>query len=226
MLANLNHGIVGLSFVSHPICMLYIGRFFNMDELASWCRLYHNAYIHSILRSFMCKIFLIASPLCCHLFCHLFILPFASFCCFTDNFFILYLWNRGFQLHVQVWDFFFVAWCYWENYCSITTSYVHLLLQSILHLFYTGRAVINAAEMGISFPLKRRDQMLDYVLTLMGRDDREELIDSSTELLHTQVLPFLIDISCSICWRSGIWCKPCVGDSLVNYFSDSCSECM
>ncbi|CAL9756739.1 unnamed protein product [Musa acuminata subsp. burmannicoides] len=51
-----------------------------------------------------------------------------------------------------------------------------------------GRAVINAAEMGISFPLKRRDQMLDYVLTLMGRDDREELIDSSTELLHTQTL--------------------------------------
>ncbi|WOL06180.1 protein SHOOT GRAVITROPISM 6 [Canna indica] len=51
-----------------------------------------------------------------------------------------------------------------------------------------GRAVINAAEMGISFPLKRRDQMLDYVLTLMGRDESEELIDSSTEHLHTQTL--------------------------------------
>ncbi|XP_042457069.1 protein SHOOT GRAVITROPISM 6-like isoform X3 [Zingiber officinale] len=51
-----------------------------------------------------------------------------------------------------------------------------------------GRAVINAAEMGISFPLKRRDQMLDYVLTLMGRDENEGLVDSSTEHLHTQSL--------------------------------------
>ncbi|XP_074563912.1 protein SHOOT GRAVITROPISM 6-like isoform X2 [Curcuma longa] len=51
-----------------------------------------------------------------------------------------------------------------------------------------GRAVINAAEMGISFPLKRRDQMLDYVLTLMGRDENEELVDSSAEHLHTQTL--------------------------------------
>ncbi|KAG6476555.1 hypothetical protein ZIOFF_065797 [Zingiber officinale] len=51
-----------------------------------------------------------------------------------------------------------------------------------------GHAVINAAELGISFPLKRRDQMLDYVLTLMGRDENEELVDSSTEHLHTQTL--------------------------------------
>lgn len=50
-----------------------------------------------------------------------------------------------------------------------------------------GRAVINAAEMGISFPLKRRDQLLDYVLTLMGRDENG-LVESSTELLHTQSL--------------------------------------
>ncbi|KAJ6851452.1 protein SHOOT GRAVITROPISM 6 isoform X1 [Iris pallida] len=49
-----------------------------------------------------------------------------------------------------------------------------------------GRAVINAAEMGISFPLKRRDQLLDYVLTLMGRDEGDGIIDSSTEHLHTQ----------------------------------------
>ncbi|KAF9599000.1 hypothetical protein IFM89_033345 [Coptis chinensis] len=51
-----------------------------------------------------------------------------------------------------------------------------------------GRAVINAAESGASFPLKRRDQMLDYVLTLMGRDDEEELNGFSVELLHTQTL--------------------------------------
>ncbi|EHA8588354.1 putative protein SHOOT GRAVITROPISM 6 [Cocos nucifera] len=51
-----------------------------------------------------------------------------------------------------------------------------------------GRAVINASEMGVSFPLKRRDQMLDYVLTLMGRDESEDFVDSSIELLHTQSL--------------------------------------
>lgn len=50
-----------------------------------------------------------------------------------------------------------------------------------------GRAVINAAENGASFPLKRRDQMLDYILTLMGRDDNEGFADSTLELLHTQV---------------------------------------
>ncbi|KDP29202.1 hypothetical protein JCGZ_16591 [Jatropha curcas] len=51
-----------------------------------------------------------------------------------------------------------------------------------------GRAVINAAENGASFPLKRRDQLLDYILTLMGRDDNDGLGDSSLELLHTQAL--------------------------------------
>ncbi|KAB2630954.1 protein SHOOT GRAVITROPISM 6 [Pyrus ussuriensis x Pyrus communis] len=49
-----------------------------------------------------------------------------------------------------------------------------------------GRAVINAAENGSSFPLKRRDQMLDYILTLMGRDDSEGFSDSTLEFLHTQ----------------------------------------
>ena len=52
---------------------------------------------------------------------------------------------------------------------------------------YVGCAVINAAENGASFPLKRRDQMLDYILTLMGRDDNEGFADSTLELLHTQV---------------------------------------
>lgn len=51
-----------------------------------------------------------------------------------------------------------------------------------------GCAVINAAEMGISFPLKRRDQLLDYVLTLMGRDDSDSSVDSSNEHLRTQSL--------------------------------------
>ncbi|PRQ43676.1 putative condensin complex subunit 1 [Rosa chinensis] len=49
-----------------------------------------------------------------------------------------------------------------------------------------GRAVINAAENGSSFPLKKRDQMLDYTLTLMGRDENENLSDSTLELLDTQ----------------------------------------
>ncbi|XP_020522101.1 protein SHOOT GRAVITROPISM 6 isoform X4 [Amborella trichopoda] len=51
-----------------------------------------------------------------------------------------------------------------------------------------GRAVIHAAEGGISFPLKRRDQMLDYILTLMGRDEYDGAVDLSLELLHTQTL--------------------------------------
>lgn len=51
-----------------------------------------------------------------------------------------------------------------------------------------GRAVINAAENGAPFPLKRRDVLLDYTLTLMGRDENDDLADSSLELLHTQAL--------------------------------------
>ncbi|XP_071701301.1 protein SHOOT GRAVITROPISM 6 [Rutidosis leptorrhynchoides] len=51
-----------------------------------------------------------------------------------------------------------------------------------------GRAVINAAESGISFPLKKRDQLLDYILTLMRRHDEEGFSDLSVELLHTQAL--------------------------------------
>ncbi|XP_062209866.1 protein SHOOT GRAVITROPISM 6 [Phragmites australis] len=51
-----------------------------------------------------------------------------------------------------------------------------------------GQAVISAAQMGISFPLKRRDQLLEYVLTLMGRDQNNDLTDFSTELLRTQSL--------------------------------------
>ncbi|KAG2285444.1 hypothetical protein Bca52824_045048 [Brassica carinata] len=51
-----------------------------------------------------------------------------------------------------------------------------------------GRAVINASESGAKFPLKRRDMMLDYVLTLMGRDENEGFAESSLELLHTQAL--------------------------------------
>ncbi|KDO46964.1 hypothetical protein CISIN_1g0006553mg, partial [Citrus sinensis] len=51
-----------------------------------------------------------------------------------------------------------------------------------------GRAVINAAENGASFPLKKRDQLLDYILTLMGREENDSFADSSIELLHTQAL--------------------------------------
>lgn len=53
--------------------------------------------------------------------------------------------------------------------------------------YHAGRAVINAAENGASFPLKRRDQLLDYILTLMGVDENDDFADSSLELLRTQV---------------------------------------
>ena len=65
-----------------------------------------------------------------------------------------------------------------------------------------GRAVINAAESGISFPLKKRDQLLDYILTLMHRNDEEGFSDLSVELLHTQVfnalLTYLLKINLNI----------------------------
>ncbi|XP_008462510.1 protein SHOOT GRAVITROPISM 6 isoform X1 [Cucumis melo] len=51
-----------------------------------------------------------------------------------------------------------------------------------------GRAVISAAENGSTFPLKRRDQLLDYILTLMGRDDNGGFSDSNFEFLRTQAL--------------------------------------
>ncbi|XP_039059136.1 protein SHOOT GRAVITROPISM 6-like isoform X1 [Hibiscus syriacus] len=51
-----------------------------------------------------------------------------------------------------------------------------------------GCAVAKAAENGAPFPLKRRDMLLDYILTLMGRDETDGFSDSSLELLHTQAL--------------------------------------
>ncbi|KAL3825838.1 hypothetical protein ACJIZ3_021867 [Penstemon smallii] len=51
-----------------------------------------------------------------------------------------------------------------------------------------GQAVIGAAESGTSFPLKKRDVLLDYILTLMGRDDEDGNSDSNLDLLHTQSL--------------------------------------
>ncbi|XP_061352593.1 protein SHOOT GRAVITROPISM 6 isoform X2 [Gastrolobium bilobum] len=50
-----------------------------------------------------------------------------------------------------------------------------------------GNAVINAAESGAPFPLKKRDELLDYILTLMGRDDNDGFVDYN-ELLRTQAL--------------------------------------
>ncbi|EPS71954.1 hypothetical protein M569_02803, partial [Genlisea aurea] len=51
-----------------------------------------------------------------------------------------------------------------------------------------GQAVIGAAKTGAPFPLKRRDVLLDYTLTLMGRDDEEGFSESSLELLRTRCL--------------------------------------
>ncbi|KAJ8438695.1 hypothetical protein Cgig2_011878 [Carnegiea gigantea] len=52
-----------------------------------------------------------------------------------------------------------------------------------------GKAVIRAGENGAPFPLKRRDQLLDYILTLMGHDDDNDgFVSTSFELLRTQAL--------------------------------------
>ncbi|XP_074269139.1 protein SHOOT GRAVITROPISM 6 isoform X2 [Silene latifolia] len=51
-----------------------------------------------------------------------------------------------------------------------------------------GKAVIRAGENGTPFPLKRRDQLLDYILTLMGHDNDDGFINSSVEFLQTEAL--------------------------------------
>ncbi|KAK9151014.1 hypothetical protein Syun_009323 [Stephania yunnanensis] len=56
----------------------------------------------------------------------------------------------------------------------------------IMTLKTTCRAVITDVESGASFPLKRRDLMLDYILTLMGREESDGYPGSNLELLHTQ----------------------------------------
>jgi hypothetical protein len=65
----------------------------------------------------------------------------------------------------------------------------------MMQFWYAGNAVINAAESGAPFPLKRRDQLLDYILTLMGRDDNDGFADYN-ELLRTQVYKMLNEYLC------------------------------
>ena len=76
------------------------------------------------------------------------------------------------------------------QHCSLYFLPVLLVnLVKLIAFFFAkaGLAVINASESGISFPLKRRDQLLDYILTLMGCDDDDGYASSSVEHLHTQV---------------------------------------
>jgi len=48
-----------------------------------------------------------------------------------------------------------------------------------------GQAVIEAAKKGTVFPLKKRDIMLNYIISLMATEEKNAL---NLELLHTQVL--------------------------------------
>ncbi|KAG4916386.1 hypothetical protein JHK87_053943 [Glycine soja] len=59
------------------------------------------------------------------------------------------------------------------------------VIEARINALVVGNAVINAAESGSPFPLKRRDQLLDYILTLMGRDDEDGFADYN-DLLRTQ----------------------------------------
>lgn len=96
--------------------------------------------------------------------------------------------------------YWFVRWVQCHSCDVWLVSFLSLIFSIMLHrpsLEYIGpwsllslcegRAVINASESGATFPLKRRDTMLDYILTLMGRDENEGFAESSLELLHTQV---------------------------------------
>lgn len=74
------------------------------------------------------------------------------------------------------------------EYCKYVIWFYSCCFKKFIHiLLFSGLAVINAADRGISFPLKRRDQMLKFVLKLMGTDDTNDLVVSSVEFLHTQV---------------------------------------
>jgi hypothetical protein len=42
-------------------------------------------------------------------------------------------------------------------------------------MHFTGQAVMKAAKNGMTFPLKRRDIMLDYVISLMTTNDSDSL---------------------------------------------------
>lgn len=71
--------------------------------------------------------------------------------------------------------------------------------------FIAGNAVINAAESGSPFPLKRRDQLLDYILTLMGRDDEDGFADYN-DLLRTQVYKVELCLRCRQSFKAeNIW---------------------
>lgn len=59
--------------------------------------------------------------------------------------------------------------------------YVNLLVLG----FLSGQAVIRAAKKGTVFPLKKRDIMLNYIISLMATEEMNAL---NLELLHTQVL--------------------------------------
>jgi hypothetical protein len=50
-------------------------------------------------------------------------------------------------------------------------------------MHFTGQAVMKVAKNGITFPLKRRDIMLDYVISLMTTNDSDSL---DLNLLRTQ----------------------------------------
>lgn len=54
----------------------------------------------------------------------------------------------------------------------------------LLH-WSAGQAVIKAAKNGTVFPLKKRDIMLNYIISLMEKDEKNSL---DIELQHTQVL--------------------------------------
>lgn len=58
-------------------------------------------------------------------------------------------------------------------------------LRFVLKPPLAGQAVIKAAKTGTIFPLKKRDIMLNYIISLMATEEKNAL---NLELLHTQVV--------------------------------------
>lgn len=79
-------------------------------------------------------------------------------------------------------------------------------------MHFTGQAVMKAAKNGITFPLKRRDIMLDYVISLMTTNDSDSL---DLNLLRTQEKLWLFMIFIEICCKFS--CRICIVTFRLNF---------
>lgn len=66
-------------------------------------------------------------------------------------------------------------------------------------MHFTGQAVMKAAKNGMTFPLKRRDIMLDYVISLMTTNDSDFLRTQEKLWILMIFMKLVAKFSCKIC---------------------------